>query len=202
MTDPRHHAPATLRNRDPILAILCRLAPPTGRLLEIASGSGEHAAYFAAALPGLELHPSDPDPARCASIDAWCADLANVQPARPLDAANPDWPALLPAAPFDLILSCNMTHIAPWSATEGLIAGAGRVVAPGGTLLLYGPYHRAGISTAPSNEAFDADLRARNPEWGLRDLDAVTALAHLAGLAGPEVIEMPSNNICALWRRP
>ena len=129
MTDPRHHAPATLRNRDPILAILCRLAPPTGRLLEIASGSGEHAAYFAAALPGLELHPSDPDPARCASIDAWCADLANVQPARPLDAANPDWPALLPAAPFDLILSCNMTHIAPWSATEGLIAGAGRVVA-------------------------------------------------------------------------
>lgn len=197
MTDPRHHAPATLRNRDPILAVLRRLAPATGRLLEIASGSGEHAAYFATALPGLEFHPSDPDPERCASIDAWCTALPNIRPAVALDAAQPDWPA----GPFDLILSCNMTHIAPWSATKGLIAGAGRTLSPGGTLLLYGPYHRAGIPTAPSNQEFNTSLRAQNPAWGLRDLEAVAALALQAGLTGPEITEMPAHNICAAWRK-
>ena len=196
-TDPRHHAPATLRNRDPILAVLERLAPPTGRLLEIASGSGEHAAYFAAALPGLEFHPSDPDPARCASIDAWCAHLPNVRPAIILDAAQPDWPA----SRFDIVLCCNMTHIAPWAATTGLLAGAGHTLSPTGALLLYGPYRRAGIPTAPSNEEFDASLRAQNPAWGLRDLEAITALALQAGLTGPEVIEMPANNLCVVWRK-
>ena len=201
MTDPRHHAPATLRNRDPILAVLRRLAPSTGRLLEIASGSGEHAAYFAAALPGLEFHPSDPDPARCASIDAWCAARPNVRPAIALDAAHPDWPAMYPLGPFDLVLSCNMTHIAPWAATKGLIAGAGRILTPGGTLLLYGPYHRAGIPTAPSNLAFDASLQAQNPDWGLRHLDAVADLARQAGLTGPAITDMPANNLCVAWRR-
>lgn len=198
MTDPRHYAPATLRNRDPILAVLRRLAPATGRLLEIASGSGEHAAYFAAALPALEFHPTDPDPERCASIDAWCAGQPNVHPALALDAAAHDWPV---AGPFDLILSCNMTHIAPWAATKGLIAGAGRTLSPGGTLLLYGPYIQAGIPTAPSNQQFDASLRAQNPEWGLRDLEAVAALALQAGLTGPEITEMPANNLCVAWRK-
>jgi SAM-dependent methyltransferase len=197
MTDARQHAPAAARNRDPILAVLQSFAPAHGSVLEVASGSGEHAAHFAAALPGLVFQPSDPDAARRASIDAWCAGIANVRPALALDAAGADWPT----GPFDLVLCCNMIHIAPWAAAEGLVAGAGRVLAPGGTLLLYGPFRRAGVPTAPSNEAFDADLRARNPAWGLRDLEAVDALARPAGFTAPEVTEMPANNLCVAWRR-
>lgn len=197
MTDPRQHAPATARNRDPILAVLRRLAPPQGTVLEVASGSGEHAAHFAQALPGLVFQPTDPDPARQASIDAWCAGIPNVRPALALDAAGTAWPA----GPFDLVLCCNMIHIAPWAAAEGLVAGAGRVLPPGGTLLLYGPFRRQGVPTAQSNEAFDADLRARNPAWGLRDLEAVDALARAAGFTAPEVTDMPANNLCVAWRR-
>jgi SAM-dependent methyltransferase len=195
--DPRQHVPAAARNRDPILAVLRTLAPPRGTLLEVASGSGEHAAHFAAALPGLVFQPTEPDPARRASIDAWCAGLANVLPARALDAAGADWPE----GPFDIVLSCNMIHIAPWAAAEGLVAGAGRVLRTGGVLLLYGPFRRAGVPTAASNEAFDADLRARNPAWGLRDLEAVDALAREAGFGAPEVTAMPANNLCVAWRR-
>jgi SAM-dependent methyltransferase len=197
MTDARQHAPATARNRDPILDVLRRLAPPQGTVLEVASGSGEHAAHFAQALPGLVFQPTDPDPARRASIDAWCAGLANVRPALALDAAGDAWPA----GPFDLLLCCNMIHIAPWSAAEGLVAGAGRVLAPGGLLLLYGPFRRQGVPTAPGNEAFDASLRAQNPAWGLRDLEAVDALAQAAGLTAPGITEMPANNLCVAWRR-
>jgi len=197
MTDLRQHAPAAARNRDPILAVLRRLLPARATMLEVASGSGEHAAHFAAALPGLIVQPSEPDPARRASIDAWCAGLDNVRPAIALDAAGAGWPA----GPFDLVLSCNMVHIAPWSAAEGLMAGAGRVLAPGGVLLLYGPFRRAGVPTAASNEAFDADLRARDPAWGLRELEAVDALARAAGLGAPEVADMPANNVCVAWRR-
>ena len=197
MTDPRQHAPATARNRDAILEVLRRLAPARGTLLEVASGSGEHAAHFAAALPGLEFQPSDPDPARRASIDAWCAGIPNVRPALALDAAGAGWPG----GPFDLLLCCNMIHIAPWSAAEGLVAGAGRVLPPGGILLLYGPFRRAGVPTAPSNEAFDASLRAQNPAWDLRDLEAVDKLARAAGFAAPEVTQMPANNLCVAWRR-
>jgi SAM-dependent methyltransferase len=197
MTDARQHAPAAARNRDPILAVLRRLAPAHGTVLEVASGSGEHAAHFAAALPGLVFQPSDPDAARRASIDAWCEGIANVRPALALDAAGPGWPT----GPFDLVLCCNMIHIAPWAAAEGLVAGAGRVLPPGGTLLLYGPFRRQGVPTAPSNEAFDADLRARNPAWGLRDLEAVDALARPAGFTAPEITEMPANNLCVAWRR-
>ena len=197
MTDARQHAPATARNRDPILAVLRRLAPASGTVLEVASGSGEHAAHFAAALPGLAFQPSDPDPDRRASIAAWCEGIANVRPARALDAAGPDWPC----GPFDLVLCCNMIHIAPWAAAEGLVAGAGRVLAPGGLLLLYGPFRRRGVPTAPGNEAFDADLRARNPLWGLRELEAVDTLARAAGFAAPEITEMPANNLCVAWRR-
>jgi len=197
MTDLRQHAPAAARNRDPILAVLRRLLPARATMLEVASGSGEHAAHFAAALPGLIVQPSEPDPARRASIDAWCAGLANVRPAIALDAAGAEWPA----GPFDLVLSCNMVHIAPWSAAEGLVAGAGRVLAPGGVLLLYGPFRRAGVPTAASNEAFDADLRARDPAWGLRELEAVDALARAAGFGTPEVADMPANNVCVAWHR-
>ena len=197
MTDARQHAPAAARNRDPILAVLRRLAPAHGTVLEVASGSGEHAAHFAAALPGLVFQPSDPDAARRASIDAWCEGIANVRPALEIDTAGAGWPT----GPFDLVLCCNMIHIAPWSAAEGLVAGAGRVLPPGGTLLLYGPFRRAGVPTAPSNEAFDADLRARNPAWGLRDLEAVDALARPAGFTAPEITQMPANNLCVAWRR-
>jgi SAM-dependent methyltransferase len=197
MTDARQHAPAAARNRDPILAVLRRLAPAHGTVLEVASGSGEHAAHFAAALPGLVFQPSDPDAARRASIDAWCDGIANVRPALALDAAGPGWPT----GPFDLVLCCNMIHIAPWAAAEGLVAGAGRVLPTGGTLLLYGPFRRQGVPTAPSNEAFDADLRARNPAWGLRDLEAVDALARAAGFTAPEVTQMPANNLCVAWKR-
>lgn len=197
MSDPRLFSAPAARNRDPILAVLRRLAPPTGTVLEIASGTGEHAAHFAAALPGLAFQPSDPDPTRRASIDAWCAALPNVRPAIALDAAGPDWPP----GPYNLVLSCNMIHIAPWAATQGLVAGAARVLALAGILLLYGPFRRASIPTAPGNEAFDASLRAQNPEWGLRDLAAVDALAHQAGLTGPTIIEMPANNLCVAWRR-
>lgn len=197
MTDARQHAPATARNRDAILEVLRRLAPASGTVLEVASGSGEHAAHFAAALPGLVFQPSDPDPARRASIDAWCTGIANVRPALALDAAGAAWPA----GPFDVLLCCNMIHIAPWAAAEGLVAGAGRVLAPGGILLLYGPFRRQGVPTAPGNEAFDADLRARNPAWGVRDLEAVDALARAAGFGGAEITEMPANNLCVAWRR-
>ena len=197
MTDARQHAPATARNREPILAVLRRLAPPQGTVLEVASGSGEHAAHFAAALPGLVFQPSDPDPGRRASIDAWCEGIPNVRPALALDAAHGTWPA----GPFDLLLCCNMIHIAPWAAAEGLVAGAGRVLATGGILLLYGPFRRQGVQTAPGNEAFDADLRARNPAWGVRDLEAVDALARAAGFGAPEITEMPANNLCVAWRR-
>ena len=197
MTDPRQHAPATARNRDAILAVLHRLAPGSGTVLEVASGSGEHAAHFAASLPGLVFQPTDPDAARRASIDAWCAGIANVRPALALDATTGPWPA----GPFDLLLCCNMIHIAPWEAAEGLVAGAGRVLSPGGVLLLYGPFRRQGVKTAPGNEAFDADLRARNPQWGVRDLESVDALARAAGFGGAEITEMPANNLSVAWRR-
>lgn len=200
MTDPRQHAPAAARNRDPILEVLRRLLPERGMVLEVASGSGEHAAHFATALPGVVFQPSDPDAARRASIDAWCEGIPNVRPALALDATAGAWPA----GPFDLLLCCNMIHIAPWAAAEGLVAGAGRVLSPnvegrGGLLLLYGPFRRQGVPTAPGNEAFDADLRARNPEWGLRDLEAVDALARAAGFGAPEITEMPANNLCVAF---
>ena len=196
--DPRQHAPAAARNRDPILAVLRPLLPPGATVLEVASGTGEHAAHFAAALPQVTFQPSEHDPARRASIDAWCGPLPNVRPAIPLDASGPDWPP----GPYDLVLSANMIHIAPWQAAIGLVQNAARRLAPGGTLLLYGPFLRQGTPTAPGNTAFDADLRARNPEWGLRSLEAVTALAHAAGLSGPTVTEMPANNLCAAWKKP
>lgn len=196
--DPRQHAPAAARNRDPILEVLRPLLPPGASVLEVASGTGEHAAHFAAALPQVRFQPSEPDPARRASIDAWCAHLPNVHPAIPLDATGADWPA----GPYDLVLSANMIHIAPWSAAIGLVAGAARILAPGGILLLYGPFLRHGTPTAPGNIAFDADLRARNPAWGLRQVEAVTELAHAAGLSGPAITEMPANNLCVAWSKP
>lgn len=196
MEDRRRYAPAAARNREPILAVLRSVLPPRGLVLEVASGTGEHCAHFAAGLPSLDWQPSDPDAESRASIDAWCAGLPNVRGALALDAAA-GWPALR----ADAVLCINMTHIAPWAATEGLLRGAGRVLAAGAPLVLYGPYRRAGVATAPSNEAFDAQLRAQDPRWGLRALEAVAEAAARAGFGTPDVIGMPANNLTVAFRR-
>jgi SAM-dependent methyltransferase len=197
--DARLHAPATARNRDPILAVLRRHLPLRGLALEVASGSGEHAVHFARTFPDLLFQPSDPDPDARASIDAWRAALAlpNLRPAIALDASAETWP--VDAA--DAVLCINMVHIAPWAAAEGLVRGAARILPPGGVLYLYGPYKRGGHHTAASNEAFDASLRAQSPDWGVRDLEAVVALADAAGFAEPAVEQMPANNLSLIFRK-
>ena len=199
MTDPRRFTPAAARNRDPILAVLRPRLPAAGLVLEVASGSGEHALHLAAALPALTFQPSDPDPGARASIDAWAAEagLANIRPAVALDAAAPDWPV----AAADAVVCINMIHIAPWAACEGLVHGAARILPAGAPLILYGPYRRGGAHTAPSNAAFDADLRARDPAWGVRDLEAVADLAAAQGFGPPEAVEMPANNLTVIVRR-
>ena len=195
--DPRRIAPAAARNRDPILAVLRRVLPPRGLMLEVASGTGEHCAFFAAALPALAWQPSDPDAANRASVDAWCAGLANVRPALPLDAMAEAWPVMR----ADAVLCINMIHIAPWEATLGLLRGAARVVSPGSPLVLYGPYRRVGVETAEGNEAFDASLRAQDTRWGLRALEEVASEAGRAGFGEPDVVEMPANNLTVVFRR-
>jgi len=193
--DARRSSHSVERNRDPILAALRPLLPPTGLVLEVASGSGEHAAHFAAALPGLTFQPSDPHPEARASIDAWCDGLPNVRPALDLDTAAPDWPV----ARADAVLCVNMIHIAPWAAAQGLVAGAGCTLRPGGLLALYGPFLQDGVPTAPSNAAFDAGLRARDPAWGIRRLEDVAALAASAGFGPPALTAMPANNLLAAF---
>ena len=198
--DARLHAPAAARNREAILNVLRPCLPPRGLVLEIASGSGEHIAYFAASC-GEELvwQPSDPDPAARASIDAWTSSptLANVQPVVGLHADAVDWPI----ASADAVICINMIHIAPWEAAVGLMRGAARILPPGGVLFLYGPYRRDGRHTAPSNQAFDMSLRARNPAWGVRDMEAVAALAESQGFASPLIQEMPANNHSLIFHR-
>ena len=195
----KREAPAVARNRDPILDVLRRHLPPKGLVLEFASGTGEHVVHFAAALPALAFQPSDPNDSARASIDDWVKTrgLANVRPALALDASARKWPVESVAA----ILCINMIHISPWAATVGLIEGAGDALPAGGVLYLYGPYRRAGATTAPSNEAFDADLKSRNAEWGLRQLEEIEVLALRHGFAAPTVIEMPANNLSVVFRK-
>jgi hypothetical protein len=195
----KRHAPATLRNRDAIAAVLADWLPPAGSVLEVASGSGEHVIHFAAAFPHLDWQPSDPDPAGLASIAAWRAEagLVNVAPPVALDASASGWP--LDRA--DAILCINMVHISPWEATLGLFAGAARLLAPGAPLILYGPYTEPDVPTAASNLDFDANLRAREPAWGLRDTDMIKSAARDAGLAFAERRAMPANNLMLLFRR-
>ncbi|MDF1585535.1 DUF938 domain-containing protein [Marinimicrococcus flavescens] len=199
MNDDRLHAPATLRNRDAILAVLCQVLPASGLVLEVASGSGEHVVHFAAALPGLTFQPSDPDPQARSSVAAWAKveGLANLRPPLDIDAAAPDWPL----AAADAVLCINMIHIAPWSAAVGLVRGAGAILPPGAPLYLYGPFRRHGAHTAPSNAAFDESLRQRDPAWGVRDLEEVAALASATGFSPPAVTTMPANNLSVVFRR-
>ena len=202
--DDRRYAPATQRNREPILAVLRRALAASGTVLEIASGTGEHAVWFAARLPGIVIQPSDPDEENRASIAAWTAftRVANVRAPLAIDVAAPGWETG-EGVPRDVaaILCINMIHISPWAATLGLMRGAGTLLPPGGVLYLYGAYKRGGAHTAPSNASFDASLRARDPAWGVRDLEAVTAAAADAGLAPESVIEMPANNLSVILRR-
>ncbi|HEX8621533.1 MAG TPA: DUF938 domain-containing protein [Allosphingosinicella sp.] len=195
----KREAPATARNRGPIAAVLREVLPGAGTVLEVASGTGEHAAFFAAAFPALRWQPSDPDPDALDSIRAWRdeAALANLLDPLRLDASAGDWPV----AAADAILCVNMVHISPWAATQGLMRGAARLLGPGAPLILYGPYRRAGVPTAPSNEAFDRSLRARDPRWGLRELDAVESEAESQGLGLERVFEMPANNLTLVFRR-
>ncbi|MEE7442249.1 MULTISPECIES: DUF938 domain-containing protein [Methylobacterium] len=192
-------APAVARNRDAILAVLREILPDSGTVLEIASGSGEHAVHVAAALPGLDWLPSDPEPAARRSIAAHAlrAGLANIRPPLALDAAAAAWPV----ERVDGIVCINMIHIAPWAATEGLMAGAGRVLSAGGVLFLYGPFREADRPFAESNAAFDASLRARDPAWGVRDLDAVAAEATRHGLSLVRRVAMPANNLSLIFGR-
>jgi SAM-dependent methyltransferase len=198
MADARLVYPATARNREPLLTVLRACLPEAGQVLEIASGSGEHVAHFARALPRLVFQPSDPRAECRASIDAWAAHeaLGNIRPALALD-VTAAWPDLA----VDAVLCSNMVHIAPWSAAEGLMRGAGEALAPGGLLFLYGPYKRGGAHTAPSNAAFDASLRAQDPAWGVRDLEAVVSLAEAAGFSAPAIMEMPANNLSLIFRK-
>jgi hypothetical protein len=198
--DPRRHAPAVARNRDPILAVLQRVLPPRGIVLEIASGTGEHITHFASGCSAdLTWQPSDPDADSRASINGWADTLSvpNVAPALDLDASAATWPI----ASADAVLCINMIHISPWSAAAGLLRGAAGILPVGGLLYLYGPFRRRDVPMAASNEAFDADLRERNPAWGLRDLDAVMAIAASHGFGPPAIETMPANNLSVMFRR-
>jgi Protein of unknown function (DUF938) len=212
MTEPdsRKFAPATQRNREPILSVLREVLPQEGLVVEISSGSGEHAVYFAPQFPRHYWLPSDPDPTALESIRAWQQEqpTQTLLPPISLDVSQPHWPEsvrqLLTQPPFiDIpiaaIVNINMIHISPWSATLGLMAGAEALLPIGGVLYLYGPYKQNGVHTAPSNEAFDDMLRSRNPEWGVRDLEAVIAVAEKHHLHWYKTIEMPANNLSIVF---
>jgi hypothetical protein len=200
--DDRLYAPATLRNRAPIAAVLAGWLPARGgTVLELASGTGEHALHLAAAFPDLRWQPSDPAAAHRRSIEAHrrAAGSGNLRPPLDIDVTAPAWPL---ERPVEAMVCCNMIHIAPWVAAEGLFSGAARYLQPGCGLYLYGPFKRGGAHTAPSNAAFDASLRAQDPAWGVRDLEAVADLAAAAGLAAPLIEAMPANNLSLWFAKP
>ncbi|MFC4256367.1 DUF938 domain-containing protein [Altererythrobacter xixiisoli] len=193
------HAPATDRNREPIAAILTEELPDSGQILEVASGTGEHAVHFARSFPHLAWQPSDPDAGALASIAAWReeADLPNLLPPLLLNAAAAEWP--VQAA--DAVVCINMVHISPWAASIGLFRGAAALLPAGAPLVLYGPYLEAEVETVPSNRAFDRSLKDRNREWGLRDLADMDRLAAGHGLRRTRRVEMPANNLMLVYRK-
>ncbi|MEO1148873.1 MAG: DUF938 domain-containing protein [Cyanobacteria bacterium J06638_22] len=213
--DTRQFAPATQRNREPILAVLQRILPPTGTVFEISSGTGEHAIFLAPNLHPRQWLPSDPDPIARASIIAWSHDCPaeNLHPPLAIDAREKIWAIERPDVrdrlstldleqhPIQAIANINMIHIAPWAACLGLMAGAERLLPSGGVLYLYGPFKQNGQHTAPSNEAFDGSLRWQNPEWGVRDLEEVVAIAQNHQLTLTDVIPMPANNFSVVFHK-
>ena len=198
--DGRQFSPSAARNRVPVREVLENVLPQSGIALEIGSGTGEHVVCFAKALPGLLWQPSDPDPASRASIEAWIAaeGLANIRQPVAIDTRQAIW-GVEDDAPFAAMISLNMIHIAPWESALGLLAGAGRLLRPEGILYLYGPFMRGGAHTAPSNAAFDADLKRRDPRWGVRDIDDLVREAAPHGLALRQAIGMPANNLSLVF---
>lgn len=203
--DHRQFAPASDRNRDPILAVLKRHLPQTGDglVIEVASGTGQHTAWFAAAFPHLTWQPSDLNADAHHSITAWIAHegVSNARAPLRLDATAEAWDEIVLDPPPVALLNVNMIHISPWSACEGLMAKAGSLLPEGAHLMMYGPYRRGGRHTAPSNAAFDESLRSRDPSWGIRDLEDVIACAEKNGLGHVETVEMPANNLTVVYRR-
>jgi Protein of unknown function (DUF938) len=195
----RRSAPAALRNREPIAEVLGEWLPPSGLVLEIASGTGEHAVAFAERFPGLDWQPSDIHPDALASIEGWReeAALPNVRPPLPIDAASPGWPI----DRADALISINMVHISHWGSAIGLLDGAARLLARGAPLILYGPWLKDDVPTVPSNLDFDADLRRRDPRWGLRRIEDFAAAGQERGLRLVETRAMPANNMMLLLRR-
>lgn len=210
--DVRQYAPATERNREPILEVLQRVLPARGIVLEIASGTGEHAIFFAPHLKAHQWLPSDPDISHRASIQAWQSYFPsdNLYPPLALDVRESVWPVEQPLTLHEIplennqitaIVCINMIHIAPWSACLGLMAGAGRILPDGGILYLYGPFKQGGKHTAESNKMFDESLRLSNQEWGVRDLEEVTNIAQNHALKHIETISMPANNLSVVFQR-
>jgi cyclopropane fatty-acyl-phospholipid synthase-like methyltransferase len=195
----RRSAPAALRNRDFIADVLGEWLPPSGLLLEIASGTGEHAVFFAERFPAIEWQPSDIHPDALGSIEAWrqAASLPNVRAPLTLDASASDWPI----DRADAVVSINMVHISPWASALGLLDGAATLLTAGAPLILYGPWLSDEIETVPSNLAFDSDLRQRNPEWGLRQVEDFAEAARERGLELAQVRTMPANNMMLLLHR-
>ncbi|MEM9543492.1 MAG: DUF938 domain-containing protein [Cyanobacteria bacterium P01_E01_bin.42] len=211
----RQYAAATLRNRQPILKVLQEVLPPCGMVLEVASGTGEHGVYLAPRLHPLRWWPSDPNPISRESITAWRSHFQseNVYPPLTLDARDRVWPMEAGEIPEGMtpeefqansiaaIVNINMIHISPWAACLGLMAGAERILPAEGILYLYGPYKREGRHTAPSNEEFDRFLQSSNPEWGVRDLEAVIAAAEAENLTFLKIVEMPANNLSVIFQK-
>ena len=202
---PLPHSPAADRNKQPILDVLLTVLPARGSALEIASGTGQHAAWFAAALPGWTWQPTDADTDSLPAIAAWTSqsDAANVRPPVLLDVMAPQWPSQDQpfAETFDAIYCANMLHISPWETCAALMQGSARHLAPGGVLITYGPYLEDGVSTSPGNVSFDASLRQRNPAWGIRRIEDVMQEAQRAGLALKARHEMPANNLLLVFGR-
>lgn len=197
--DVRETAPSPERNKQPILNVLTRALPSRGLVLEIGSGTGQHVAHFAKALPALTFQPSEMDVGRHTSIEAWVAagNLSNVKLPLAIDVTKRPWPV----SAADAVVCINVIHISPWETTLALMAGAGMILPSGGVLVTYGPYMRGGAHTSQSNAAFDASLRARNPLWGLRDIDRVAEVAVTEDLVLEEVVPMPTNNFTLVWRK-
>ena len=201
--DARQYAPATQRNREPILAVLSKVLLLGSNILEIASGTGEHAVFFASQLKSCHWIPSDVRPTARESIVAWknVNHIENLSSPLSIDVSQNNWQQQVADKDIDAVVNINMIHIAPWQACLGLMEGVGKILSSGGILYLYGPYKRGGEHTAPSNESFDLSLRDRDPTWGIRDLEAVVEAAASANLKLKQVVEMPANNLSVVFSR-